>query len=527
MAIEQNAGQSHPESVLENDARIGVDEWVVQAGQRKKIRGGFWGALANSWEAIPLNWRITFAAAVLILAPIVTNTTPVLNALGISNNDFVVRVGATFLAFSILAVGLNVVVGYAGLLDLGYIAFFGLAGYAYAYLASDFIGETGIHLPAIISVPLIVAFTALVGWLLGSLAIRLVGDYLAIVTLGFGLLFFQLTQTLTRVKFFWLERTVDLTRGPNGINNLDDIPLITANIEAAIAYGYIYLFGSPFTPTVKYYFYFLTILGIVVLVIHHLNQSRLGRGWRAMREDELAAEVMGMPVRRLKLMAFATGAAIAALAGTYFAAWQGNVAPIRYNVLALINLYAMIVLGGLGSIPGVIIGAFIFTVLPEILRSVVAASFLFYVGGLIGLVAWLKPSLRLATVLGGTIVGGILLKIVVNLIWPGFDAGAAPVQGSMLNQWGQSWLVVPANYTLIGNIAIGVAIATLLATVAIKGWWRYIFLGFTIYLFVFAWETRLVTEPSVTRILVVGTTLVVLMITRPQGLMGKLRVEII
>jgi ABC-type branched-subunit amino acid transport system permease subunit len=246
-----------------------------------------------------------------------------------------------------------------------------------------------------------------------------------------------------------------------------------------------------------------------------------------MREDDLAAEVMGMPVRRLKLLAFATGAAIAALVGVFFAAWQGNVVPIRYNVLALINLYAMIVLGGLGSIPGVIIGAFVFTVLPEILRNVVAAGFLFYLGGLIGLIAWLKPSVRLATTLGGAIIGGVLLKIIVNLIWPGFDTGVAPAQGSFLNQWAQSWLIIPANYALLGNLAIGVAIAALLATVAIKSWQRYIFLGLAIYLFVFAWETRLATEPAVTRILVVGTTLVVLMITRPQGLLGKLRVEIV
>ena len=303
--------------------------------------------------------RIGLVAVILIIAPILTNTSPILTLLGISNNDFMVRVGATFLAFGILAVGLNVVVGYAGLLDLGYVAFFGLAGYAYAYLSSDFVSPNGIHLPSIISVPLIIAFTALVGWLLGSLSIRLLGDYLAIVTLGFGLLFVQLATTLTRVKFFWLDYTVDLTRGPNGINNLDEIVL----------------FGYEFTSTLQYYFLFLVLLGAVVLVVHHINQSRLGRAWRAMREDELAAEVMGMPTRRLKLMAFAIGAAIAALTGTVFAAWQGNVVPIRYSVLALINLYAMIVLGGLGSLPGVIIGAFIFTVLPEIWRNVEAAGF--------------------------------------------------------------------------------------------------------------------------------------------------------
>jgi branched-chain amino acid transport system permease protein len=516
MDVEPNTKQTNSESSPDSDLKvgggpkIGVDEWVAQADQRRRQRRGFWGAIANLWEAIPLGGRIALVTVVLILVPLVTNTAPVLSMLGISNNSFMVRVGATFLAFSILAIGLNVVVGYAGLLDLGYIAFFGLAGYAYAYISSDFIGN-GIHVPSIISLPLVVAFTALVGWLLGSLSIRLYGDYLAIVTLGFGLLFVQLTTTLTRVRFFWLDRPVDLTRGPNGINNVDEIVL----------------FGYEFKSTLQYYYLFLVLLGLVVLVVHHLNQSRLGRAWRAMHEDELAADVMGMPTRRLKLMAFATGAAIAALAGTVFAAWQGNVVPIRYSTLALINLYAIVVLGGLGSLPGVIIGAFIFTVLPEILRNVEMAGILVYAGTLIGLIWWLKPSKRLIGVLGGTIVAGVLLKLVVNMVWPGLDAGVAPTEGSIVNQWVQSWLIIPANFKITGNIVIGVAILTLLLTLLIKNEWRWLLLSLTLYLFAFAWETRLATEPAVTRILVLGTSLVVLMITRPQGLLGKLRVQIV
>jgi branched-chain amino acid transport system permease protein len=509
MDAEQLSTENIPEPAP-GDLRIGADEWVAQADRRQRQRTGLWGAIANRWESIPAAWRIGAAAILLIVAPLLTNTAPVLSMLGISNNDFIIRIGATFLAFGILAIGLNVVVGYAGLLDLGYVAFFGIAGYAYAYISSDFIGD-GVHVPAIISVPLIVIFTALVGWFLGSLSIRLQGDYLAIVTLGFGLLFVQLTTTLTRVNFFWLDRPVDLTRGPNGINNLDEIALL----------------GYEFKSNLEYYFLFLVLLGLVVLVVHHINQSRLGRAWRAMREDELAAEVMGMPTRNLKLLAFAIGAAIAALTGTVFAAWQGNVVPIRYNVLALINLYAMIVLGGLGSLSGAVIGAFIFTSLPEVLRSVEAAGFLFYVGGLIGLVWWLKPSRHLVAVLGGTIVGGLLLKFGVNMIWPGIDAGVVPAEGSFLNQWVQSWLIIPSDFQIAGNIAIAAAILTMFLTLSIKNWWRWASLGLAIYLLAFAWETRLATEPAVTRILVLGTTLVVLMITRPQGLLGKLRVSII
>jgi ABC-type branched-subunit amino acid transport system permease subunit len=160
------------------------------------------------------------------------------------------------------------------------------------------------------------------------------------------------------------------------------------------------------------------------------------------------------------------------------------------------------------------------------LRSVELAGFLFYGGAVIGLIGWLKPSRQLISVLGGVVIGAILLKLLVNLIWPGFDVGRAPAAGSFLNQWVQSVLVIPVDFQTIGNIVIGLAILSLLLTVLLKGWGRLVLLGLTLYLFAFAWETRLATEPAVTRILVVGMTLVVLMITRPQGLLGKLRVEI-
>ena len=499
-----------PQSIPGEDLRIGVDDWVAQAEGRQRRRSGVWGTIADRWDALPQTIRLGLVTLLLILAPVITGTHPVLGLLGISNNDFIVRVGATFLAFGILAIGLTVVVGYAGLLDLGYMAFFGLAGYAYAYLSSDFISG-GVHVPSLISIPLIIAFTALFGWLLGSLSIRLYGDYLAIVTLGFGLLFVQLTTSLTRVEFFWLDHPVDLTRGPNGINNVDGINLL----------------GYAFNSTTEYYYLFLALLGLVVLVVHHLNQSRLGRAWRAMREDELAAEVMGMPTRRLKLLAFAIGAAIAALTGAVFVAWQGNVLPTRYGVLALINLYAMIVLGGLGSLSGAILGAFIFTALPEVLRNVELAGFLFYLGLLIGLGLWLKPWTRFVGVLGGTLIGALLLKLVVYLFWPWLDTGQAPAAGSFLNGWVQSLLVIPPDVWLVGNIAIGLAILTTLLTITLRNGWRWVLLGLTLYLLAFAWETRLATEPAVTRMLVVGIALVVLMVTRPQGLLGKPRVEIV
>jgi len=489
--------------------RIGTDEWVAQAEARRRRRSGALGKLADRWAALPPIARIGLFALLLLAAPVVTAARPVLDLLGISNNGFIVRIGATFLASSILAVGLNVVVGYAGLLDLGYVAFYGLAGYAYAYLSSDFING-GVHLPSILSVPLIIAFTALMGWFLGSLSIRLYGDYLAIVTLGFGQLFVQLASTLTRVKVFWLDKTVDLTRGPNGINNLDNVVL----------------FGYSFRSTLQYYYLFFVMLAVVLVVVHHMNQSRIGRAWRAMREDDLAADVMGMPTRRLKLIAFAIGAAIAALAGTVLAAWQGSVTPGRYDLLALIDLYAMVVLGGIGSLAGVVLGAFVFTILPELLRSVELAGYLFYLGGLLGLIWWLKPSRRLVVLLAGAFAGGLVFKLLIHWFLPGLDSGAVPSGGSFLNQAVQSWLVIPEKFKAVGNVAIGAAVLMLLVTILLKPPLRWLTLGLTLYLFAFAWETRLATEPSVTRVLITGVTLIVLMIFRPEGLLGEPRVSV-
>jgi hypothetical protein len=140
---------------------------------------------------------------------------------------------------------------------------------------------------------------------------------------------------------------------------------------------------------------------------------------------------------------------------------------------------------------------------------------------------WLKRWQLWLAVVGGAIGGGLLLKLLVNLFWPWLDTGQAPAAGSFLNQWVQSLLVIPPDFLVTGNIAIGLSILTLLLAISLKGRGRLVVLSLAIYLLAFAWETRLATEPSVTRILAVGITLVVLMVTRPQGLLGKLRVEIV
>ena len=493
-------GEDRPDIVKpaakDDSTSITQDEWVEQYGSRVSQRAGLLGAVLSRWLSIPLYYRMALLAIPILILPFATD------------DRAAIRITTQFLAFSILAIGLNVIVGYAGLLDLGYVAFFGVSGYTYAYLSSEFVAN-GVHVPSIISIPLIIAFTTLVGWLIGSASIRLQGDYLAIVTLGFGQVFVQLANTLTRVKLPWRDDVIDLTRGPNGINELDDISF----------------FGFIVDSPREYYYLFFAMLIITYIVVDRVNRSRIGRAWRAMGEDELATEVMGMPTRRLKLMAFAIGAAIAAFTGTVFAAWQGNVVPEpRYSVLTLINLYAMVVLGGL---PGVILGALIITWLPEVLRNAELAGFIFYFGGLLGLIWWLRPWRRLATVLGGTLIGGLLLKLILSLIAPGLNTGAVPASGSLVNQAVQAWLVIPQNFQLVGNIAIFIAILTLLLSLLITSWWKWLLLGIAIYTSAFAWETRLAVEPNFTRILVVGALLIILMITRPQGLLGKLRVQVI
>ncbi len=494
--------------------RIGTDEWVAQVEERRQKRSGILGGLANEWERFPRYGRYGLGFLFLLLIPTITGTNLVLEAFSISSDAFILRTGVRFLTFAMLAVGLNVIVGYAGLLDLGYIAYMGIAGYLYAYLSSDFvrIGDfitNGFATPAIISIPLIMIVVAIIGWLIGSISIRLAGDYFAIVTLGFGLVFEQLARTATRVRFPWVDHAVDLTRGPNGINRLDGLSL----------------FGFKFETTEQYYYLFLVLLILVFVVIDNLNRSRTGRSWRAIRDDELGAELMSIPTRRMKILAVAIGAAIAALAGATDAAFQGNVVPTpRYSALTLINLYAMVVLGGMGSLPGAVIGAFIFAVLPEALRSIQLAGVLFYGVGLLLLYVFLKPR-RFLLVFGGTVIGGLLLKLAVNAIAPQLDTGF-PEAGSILNEFIQGWLVIPNDFRVAGNVVTGLAILFLLLTAVIKPPYRWMALSTTLYLAAFSWETRLAIDSGPTRILVIGFTLVLLMIFRPHGLLGKPEVKV-
>ncbi len=256
------------------------------------------------------------------------------------------------LLYVMLALGLNIVVGYAGLLDLGYVAFYALGAYVYAWLASP---HFGLHLPFWAALPLGALVAALFGVLLGAPTLRLRGDYLAIVTLGFG--------EIIRIFMNNLNAPVNITNGPQGINLIDPVRLGGVNLSQTQT-----LFGITFTGAHLTYYLFLLFALALIFVSMRLEDSRIGRAWVAIREDETAAAAAGINTRNLKLLAFAMGATFGGLAGGLFASFQGFISPESFNLMESVMILCMIVLGGMGHIPGVIFGAVLLTLLPEALR---------------------------------------------------------------------------------------------------------------------------------------------------------------
>jgi len=252
----------------------------------------------------------------------------------------------------LLALGLNIVVGFAGLLDLGYIAFYAVGAYVYALLASP---QFGLHLPFWVILPIGAAVAALFGVLLGTPTLKLRGDYLAIVTLGFG--------EIIRIFLNNLSRPVNITNGPQGIAGIDPFRI------DGFSFGTFQSFlGLAFSAPVKYY-YLLVLVALAVIVVNlRLQNSRIGRAWEAIREDEIAARAMGINTRNLKLLAFAMGASFGGLAGGMFSAIQAFISPESFILVESIMVVSMVVLGGMGNIWGVILGALLLSFVPEILR---------------------------------------------------------------------------------------------------------------------------------------------------------------
>jgi branched-chain amino acid transport system permease protein len=263
-----------------------------------------------------------------------------------------VRITNYAILYVLLALGLNIVVGFAGLLDLGYIAFYAVGAYTYALLASP---QFNLHLPFWVILPIGAAVAALFGVLLGAPTLKLRGDYLAIVTLGFG--------EIVRIFLNNLSRPVNITNGPIGISRIDPFTF------DGFSFGtYQYLFGLEFSGPIKYYYLLLAVaLGIVVVNLR-LQNSRVGRAWEAIREDEVAARAMGINTRNLKLLAFAMGASFGGVAGGMFSAIQGFISPESFILVESIMVVSMVVLGGMGNIWGVILGALLLSFVPEVLR---------------------------------------------------------------------------------------------------------------------------------------------------------------
>jgi branched-chain amino acid transport system permease protein len=303
-----------------------------------------------------------------------------------------VRIIDMALLYIMLALGLNIVVGFAGLLDLGYIAFFAIGAYLAGLLASPHFGvllmsvadeyprlsewllgsgifsqdvqDNGIHLSVWVIVPLAALVAGIFGALLGAPTLKLRGDYLAIVTLGFG--------EIIRIFMNNLNSPINFSNGPQGINMIDPVSIAGVSLAGEAGSKATVVIGGFSMPSVNaYYFLFLFLCIGIVFVTSRLQHSRLGRAWVAIREDEIAAKAMGINTRNVKLLAFSMGASFGGVAGAMFASFQGFVSPESFGLTESIAVLAMVVLGGIGHVPGVILGGVLLAALPEVLRHVV------------------------------------------------------------------------------------------------------------------------------------------------------------
>jgi branched-chain amino acid transport system permease protein len=269
-----------------------------------------------------------------------------------------VRITNLAILFVLLSLGLNIVVGFAGLLDLGYIAFYAVGAYTYALLASP---HFNLHLPFWIILPIGAAIACMFGVLLGAPTLKLRGDYLAIVTLGFG--------EIVRIFLNNLSQPVNLTNGPQGITLIDPFRIGDFSFSTRET-----ILGLDFTGPVKYYYLLVVVLLVIIVINLRLQNSRIGRAWEAIREDEVAARAMGINTRNLKLLAFAMGASFGGVSGGIFSATQGFISPESFVLVESVMVLSMVVLGGMGNIWGVILGAILLSFMPEVLRYTVGPA---------------------------------------------------------------------------------------------------------------------------------------------------------
>jgi branched-chain amino acid transport system permease protein len=492
-----DSGRDIPDVPAPPDARdrprVGVDDWVAEHGERRAQYTGLQGLVRRGLGYVPAPARLAVFVALAATLPLWMN-----------RGDLFVY-GIITLLYLLLALGLNVVVGYAGLLDLGYIAIFGFGAYVYAELSSE---HYGVHWPATATIPLVVVSAAVLGLVLGIPSRRLLGDYLAIVTLFFGQAFVAFTNAAGQDV-----AGENLTGGPNGIADIDPL-------------GF---FGYELTTRTQQFYFLLGAAAVVLAGLYLLSESRTGRAWRALREDPLAAETMSIPVNRLKLLAFMFGAGIAGLAGCIFAAVLTAVTPGNFGLPLLITIYAVVILGGLGSLTGVVIGAIVINVSFQFLAPENPqdnARVLFYAVIVLLLLVWLRPWWRFGLVTAGVVALGIASVAIVEAVAPSWSGGRV-LEGGRLGGVVEDWVLIPPGHERFGDWAYVALVVAILTLTLLRGRVRTIALVPTLYLAAIVWENSFVEEPAVARWILFGSLLVFLMTVRPQGLLGTPRVEIV
>jgi len=470
---------------------IGVDEWVARSGERREHASGVRSHLERLGARVGWWPRLAIVAVIGV----------VYGLLGLNLNFQ--TVGFTSLLYAILALGLNIPVGWAGLLDLGYIAFFGFGAYGYAVLSSHAFGnlvelQGGVHLTIIAIIPIVMVLAGLAGVVIGLIALRLHGDYLAIVTLFVGQAFVEVVNNVHPTFF----------GGNNGLFGLDPWHGL----------------GGSIGSVTGYYFAALAVLLLLMAALHMLERSRTGRAWRALRDDPLAAEVMTVPVSLLKVMAFSFGAVIAALAGILFAGWQSSVFPTNFQSSVLILIYACLVLGGVGGIAGAVLGGILVTVVEALLSSPTDSSYLFYGLVLVTILWRVRPWPKMLAMLASIIGFGLAARAIAGAISHAAIDGP-PGSVGWIGSVMRHFVIVPSGSITFGNIAYAVLVVALILIVRLRGWRQFALIVPTVYLAACCWESRLIVDTGITAQIVLGAILVVTMAVRPQGLLGTFRLE--
>ncbi len=302
-----------------------------------------------------------------------------LSTLPLYGDRYVMDVAINVLVYVCLGLGLNIVIGLCGLLDLGYIAFYGVGAYTYALLSVYF------GLSFWICLPIAAVLASIAGCIIGYPTLRMRGDYLAIVTLGFG--------EIVRII---LNNWMSLTNGPNGVLGVKAPGLWIPDFAMGLTFEHIWLKKLPYL-----YFIILALTVFTIVAVYRLNYSRIGRAWEAIREDETAAELMGVNTFMLKLMAYAMGAVFGGLAGAFFAARMRFVSPGSFTFIESAMVLSMVVLGGMASIPGVIVGALALIALPEIFREFESYRMLAFGGAMAAMMVFRPKGIIPAARLGG------------------------------------------------------------------------------------------------------------------------------